>query len=111
MPLSTFIPGQTKTRHWWRQPYKSVRTSPNTMIRIQLRDGGRVSDQTGYGQFNRSIYLTLKEMGIKVGHDKEPLPEANVHLFISPPYSFTDLEQEKLNVGLTMTERESLDGY
>lgn len=80
-------------------------------MRIQLRDGGRVDELTGYGQFNRSFYLTLPALGHQVGCDKQPLPDADVDLFICPPYGFKGLKPERCNVAITMTERESVAGY
>lgn len=71
-------------------------------MKIYIRNPERKDWMSGYGVINRA----LNSMNDTLDDDA-----ADVHLFISPPYSFLDLDATKFNVGLTMTERHNLKSY
>ena len=70
-------------------------------MKIAMRNRERCDWMSGYGVINRA----LADM-----HDADE-DEADVHFFASPPYSFQQLDPDKFNVGLTMTERHHLKEY
>lgn len=73
------------------------------MMKLTIRNPERKDWMSGYGVINRAL-ADLDNVG------GDPA-SADVHLFISPPYSFLDVDPTKFNVGLTMSERHSLKTY
>lgn len=71
-------------------------------MKIAIRNPERTQWMSGYGVINRALAGLIATV--------EP-EEADVHLYASPPYSFTSLDPNKFNVGLTMSERHDLGSY
>jgi hypothetical protein len=74
-------------------------------MKITLRNAERQKWMSGYGIINRELRPLC---------DSESDLSADVHLWVSPPYSFGDpppIDQTKLNIGVTMGERDNLHSY
>lgn len=72
------------------------------MPEITLRNPERKIWMTGWGVINRGLAPVC---------DSEDNRDAPIHFFMSPPYSFTDVDPRKFNVGMTMGERDNLHSY
>jgi hypothetical protein len=78
-------------------------------MRIVLRNASRAVDpKSGYGVINEALLPLVDAVDCPVGG--RAVGDGDVHLFASPPYSFRPVTG-KFNVGLTMTERQSLKEY
>ncbi len=71
-------------------------------MNITLRNPERRDWMTGWGVINRALAEICGSIDDR---------SADVHLFMSPPYSFQDVDPAKFNVGLTMCERPDLSTY
>jgi hypothetical protein len=71
-------------------------------MKVTLRNAERQAWMSGYGIINRELRSIC---------DSENELGAEVHLFVSPPYSFEKVDQTKLNIGVTMGERDDLRTY
>jgi glycosyltransferase involved in cell wall biosynthesis len=72
------------------------------MPEITRRNAERTRWTSGWGVINR---------GLASACDSVDNLDAPIQLYMSPPYSFEDLDPTKFNVGLTMGERDDLGSY
>ena len=66
---------------------------------ITLRNPERRNWMTGWGVINRAMGPMCDSIDDR---------DAPIHLFLSPPYSFQDVDPTKFNVGMTMCEKNDL---
>lgn len=71
-------------------------------MKITLRNPERRDWMSGYGVINRALAPICDSLGDL---------SADIHFFVSPPYSFEPVDPSKFNVGLTMGERDNLNSY